>query len=66
MWRAWKKSPAVKENPELIDEVRRQIEKNGNENQDIQFPDFDGEEFVNESGGQGVELRDNMPPDEVQ
>lgn len=49
MWRAWKNSPAVKENPELVDEVRKQIEKNGGENQDIQFPDFDGEEFVNEA-----------------
>lgn len=49
MWRAWKNSPAVKENPDLIQEVRKQVEKNGNDNPDIQFPDFDGEEFVNEA-----------------
>ena len=49
MWRAWKNSPAVRENPELIDEVRNQVQKNADQNQDIQFPDFDGEEFVNEA-----------------
>ena len=49
MWRAWKTSPAVKENPDLIDEVRRQVERNADKNQDLTFPDFDGEEFVNES-----------------
>lgn len=49
MWRAWKNSPAVRENPELIDEVRNQVQKNADQNQDIQFPDFDGEEFVSEA-----------------
>lgn len=49
MWRAWKQSPAVKENPDLIEEVRRQIERHGAENTDMTFPDFDGEEFINEA-----------------
>lgn len=49
MWRAWKSSPAVKENPDLIDEVKTQVQKSASNSPDIQFPDFDGEEFVNES-----------------
>lgn len=49
MWRAWKNSPAVKENPDLLQEVREQVERSASRSPDIQFPDFDGEEFVNES-----------------
>ena len=49
MWKAWKNSPAVKENPDLVDEVRHQVERSASRSPDIQFPDFDGEEFVNEA-----------------
>lgn len=49
MWRAWKNAPAVKENPDLVDEVRKQVERSASRTPDVQFPDFDGEEFVNES-----------------
>ena len=49
MWKAWKNSPAVKENPDLVDEVRHQVERSAAKSPDVQFPDFDGEEFVNEA-----------------
>ena len=49
MWKAWKNSPAVKENPDLVDEVRHQVERSASRSPDVQFPDFDGEEFVNEA-----------------
>ena len=49
MWKAWKNAPAVKENPDLIDEVRKQVQNSASGNPDIQFPDFDGEEFINEA-----------------
>lgn len=48
MWKAWKNSPAVKENPDLIDEVRRQMEGSGKDSE-LKWPDFDGEEFVEEA-----------------
>ena len=49
MWKAWKNAPAVKENPDLVDEVRHQVERSASRSPDVQFPDFDGEEFVNEA-----------------
>ena len=49
MWRAWLTAPAVKENPDLVDEVKTQVQRSAQNNSDLTFPDFDGEEFVNES-----------------
>ena len=49
MWRAWKNSPAVKENSDLVEEVKMQVQRSAQGNPDMTFPDFDGEEFVNES-----------------
>ena len=46
-WKAWLKSPAVKKNPNLIEEVKKQIRNSAAKYPDIEFPDFDGEEFVN-------------------
>lgn len=70
MWKAWKSSPAVKKNPDLVDEVRRQVERNADKNQDLTFPDFDGEEFVSEARGtkkdprqQVREYLDSLPDD---
>ena len=52
MWKAWKNSPAVRENPELIDEIGHQVERSASRSPGVQFPGFDGEEFINESNGQ--------------
>ena len=49
MWKAWKNSPAVKENPDLVEEVKTQVQRSAQNNSDLTFPDFDGEEFVNEA-----------------
>ena len=49
MWRAWKNAPVVKKNPDLVDEVRKQVERSASRNPDVQFPEFDGEEFVSEA-----------------
>lgn len=32
-----------------MDEVRKQVEKNAEKSPETAFPDFDGEEFVNEA-----------------
>ena len=49
MWKAWKNSPWVKENPGLIDEVKRQMKGSGEQQSELKWPDFDGEEFVEEA-----------------
>ena len=33
----------------MVDEVRHQVERSASRSPDVQFPDFDGEEFVNEA-----------------
>ena len=72
MWRAWKNSPAVKENPDLVEEVKTQVQRSAQNNSDLTFPDFDGEEFVNEARvkkdprQQVKEYLDSLPDDLVE
>ena len=32
MWKAWKNSPAVKENPDLVEEVKTQVQRSAQNN----------------------------------
>ena len=71
VWMAWKKSPAVKKDPELVQKVRERIENSAKGNPDLKWPDFDSEEFVNEARKPKEpkpekKKREDMTPEEIE